>query len=76
MVPVRCWVVVFGAAENMIRVCVPEAPVLLVSVIQSLLLVAVRTQPAGDAVMVKVRPVPPLAETLDEAGDRLTEVQF
>ena len=58
----------------MIRVCVAEVPVLPVIVIQSLLLVAVRIQPAGDAVMVKVRPDAPFTEAEAEAGDSVTEV--
>ena len=49
---------------------------MLVSVIQSLLLVAVRIHPEGDAVMVNVRPVAPFADTLAEVGERVTDVQF
>ena len=75
MLPVRAWVLLFGTTVYTIRVCVDEDPLMLVIVIQSLLDVAVRRQPAGDAVTVKVDPLAPVADGEVETGDRVTEVQ-
>ena len=74
MVPIRDCVLMFWDTVYRIVTCV-AVPLLLESVIQSLLLVAVRWQLEGEPVT-ENEPLPPLADGVADALDRETEVQF